>query len=100
MGNENCIDWLTGDTVISLSITQERIRNRLSKLAAEHPGEVDLVKNRDGSIYAHIPLSWLWIRPPVRQDLTDEQREQRRERLTRVIHGTKEAATAQNEQGG
>ncbi len=100
MGNENCIDWLTGDTVISLSITQERIRNRLVKLAAENPEEVGITRNRDGSIFAHVPLSWLWIRPPVKRNLTDEQRERQRERLARVKHGTKEAVTAQNEQGG
>ena len=73
-GARECvIDWLTGDEKIALSITAQALRNRIKRLKESHPDEVDYVENKDGSIFAHVPVGWLKINPP--KNLTEEQRE-------------------------
>ena len=42
-----------------------------------------MAENKDGSICAHVPVSWVKIIPT--QQLTDEQREQRAEAMRRNI---------------
>lgn len=81
MGQENVIDWLTGDDKVTLSLTQEKYRNRIKKLAEQYPDEVDYMVNSDGSVFAHVPVSWLKISPPRKVELTEEQREERRARF-------------------
>ena len=79
MGQENCIDWLTGSDKITLSLTQEKYRNRIRKLAEQYPDEVDYMVNKDGSVFAHVPVSWLKIYRP--RDVSEEERARTRERF-------------------
>ena len=65
MGQENVIDWLTGDESITLSLTQEKYRNRVKELAEKYPSKVDYMVNSDGSVLAHVPVEWLKINPPT-----------------------------------
>ena len=81
MGQENVIDWLTGDDKVTLSLTQEKYRNRVKKLAEQYPDEVDYFANTDGSVFAHVPVSWLKISPPRKVELTEEQKKARAEML-------------------
>ena len=52
--------------------------NRLRKLAAEYPEEVDIYENKDGSLFGHVPAEWMKLVPPP--TYTDEQKEKMRER--------------------
>lgn len=57
---ENAIEWLTGDDIISVSLTQKKYINKVKKLAIKHPNLVSILKeNDDGSIFAHLPLKAL-----------------------------------------
>lgn len=79
--NENCIDFLRGSKVATCYFTQRRFISRMKELAREHPEECEICEeNRDGSIVARFPSSWVKISPPRKLDLTDEQRESLRER--------------------
>lgn len=76
---ENAIEWLTGQDRIAVSFSQKRFANRLKRLAEQFPDEVDIIENQDGSVFGHMPLSWLKFRRP--RDLSEEQRQEIADRL-------------------
>lgn len=70
---ENVIEWQRDAQTATLSISQRRTISRIKKLAEKHPEKCRIIaENTDGSICAHIPVSWLKIYPE--RDLTDEQK--------------------------
>lgn len=79
---ENNVEWYTGDKVATLSFSQRRHVSKIMKYAESHP-EVEIVaKNEDGSICAHIPVSWIKISPPRSgREFTEEEKIQAAERL-------------------
>lgn len=77
---ENVIEWIRDESQASLTLTQGRFKSRIEKLAVERPGECEiLVRNKDGSIVAHVPISWVKIGPP--REVSEEQRRQAKERM-------------------
>lgn len=81
---ENAIEFIKDSDRATVSFSQVRCITRIKKLAAERPEECEIVaENKDGSICAHVPVSWVKIIPT--QQLTDEQREQRAEAMRRNI---------------
>lgn len=59
------------------SSDEKKWRNRIEKLAMEHPDEVTIIRHaedNDGCIYARIPASYMKIQPKKTRELTDEQR--------------------------
>lgn len=80
--SENVIEWIRDEQLATLSLSQRRMISRVRQLAAQHPDQCQImVENKDGSICAHIPASWLKINPP--KNLSDEQRQRIAERLNR-----------------
>lgn len=79
---ENCIEWIKDEERATLSLSQRRTISRVRQLAAQYPDQCQIVaENKDGSICAHIPVSWVKINPP--RELSEEQRQQIAERLSR-----------------
>lgn len=88
------------ETVITYSTTGEtatvdtdvfRDISFLDKASQERPDEVQLVHRRkDGGGIYKVPSKWISIRPPKQYDLTDEQRDERRKRMLKNIHGIEE----------
>ena len=37
MANENCIEWLKGDTVATVSLCQKKLQNKIRKYAESYP---------------------------------------------------------------
>lgn len=83
---ENNIEWITGEKVISLTLTSQRHITKIKKLAEKKPEDVKIIVNKDGSVYAEIPLTYLKLRAP--KDLTDEQRQKIADRFK---HNTKKS---------
>lgn len=80
--SENCIEWIRDQERATLSLSQRRTIARVKKLAAQYPDQCQIVaENKDGSVCAHIPVSWVKINPPM--NLSDEQRQRIAERLNR-----------------
>ena len=75
---ENNIEWVTGDSTISVTLTSQRHITKIRRLAERKPDEVKITTNKDGSIYATLPLSYLKFNPPM--NLTEEQKEKLREK--------------------
>ena len=69
-----------------------KLVNQLRKYAKDYPDQVQIIKeNEDGYVYAHVPYDWFKnIRPPVKRNLTEEQREAARERLKKAREKMKE----------
>ncbi|WP_434309225.1 hypothetical protein [Hominifimenecus sp. rT4P-3] len=65
---ENVIEWIRDQTRATVSLSQKRTIGRVRKLAKEHPEKCQIVaENKDGSICAHIPVSWVKISPTARR---------------------------------
>lgn len=75
---ENAIEWIYGQASATVSFSSPRHISRIKKLAEKYD-DVEICKeNADGSICAHVPVSWIKINPP--KSLSDEQRERLAER--------------------
>ena len=89
--NENVIEWLRGQNTVAVTLcTGNKFYNKLQKLAKSHP-EIQIKINKDGSMFAHIPLSWVKISPP--RKMSEEQKQQSAERLKKMREAKKETAT-------
>lgn len=71
---ENVIEFLENQQRATVTFSQGRYKTRIRKLAKARPEECQIVaENKDGSILAHIPTSWVRITPPPVR--TEAQRE-------------------------
>ena len=60
--------------------------NRVRKLAEENPEEVRIIaqpEENDGCIYAELPAKWLRVQPPRKLNLTEEELQERVNRIHR-----------------
>lgn len=81
--NEIVIEWFKGEKLASVTAySGSRIKNKIVKLAQKHT-DVSMVENKDGSIFAHIPVDWIKIQP--KRAMTQEQ-------IERAIRNFKEVA--------
>ena len=77
---ENVIEFLKDQKQATLTLSQGRYITRIEKLAEKHPEECIIeARNKDGSIVAVVPVSWIRIQPPNK--MTDEQKKAAAERL-------------------
>lgn len=93
---ENNIEWYTGDKVVTLSFSQKKYVSKIQKAAKTHPEVKILAENSDGSICAHIPLSWVKVSPPRKsRELSEEEKQAAAERL-RIAREKKSISNADN----
>lgn len=84
---ENVIEFIENEKRATVTFSQGRFKSRIRKLAAEHPEECQVVKeNKDGSLLAHIPVSWIKISPV--KEVSEEQRERARQNMLRMRRKT------------
>lgn len=80
---ENMIDFITGTKTATVSFTNQKYINKIKKLYESHKEEFDyMVENKDGSVCARIPLSWIKITPP--KQMSEEQKQAASERLKQM----------------
>ena len=82
--NENAIEWLDTKPKATVTLHGARLKNRVLHLAEEYPDEVEIRREPDengGFLVAKIPVKWVKITPPRRLELTDERKEELRERI-------------------
>lgn len=90
--NENVIEWLTGDNRASVTFPAGKFARRIIALHDKYPDEIDLVLNKDNSVWAKIPLEYVTIRKPKTVNLTDEQRKERAEKMKQIRQNRKKDA--------
>ena len=63
---ENVIEWIRNDKEVTVTLCgNSRYATKVRKLAEQYPDEVKIIHvNNDGSIVAHLPLSYIKISHP------------------------------------
>ena len=85
--NENAIEFFRDSKWATVTLSKPRLINRVLKLAEQKPDDVRILATPDtngGYLYARVPVRWIKISPPTEKNLTDEQREELRERMKSV----------------
>lgn len=86
---ENAIEWIRNSNVATVTFSQGRYISKIKKLAEKYPEEVQITaENKDGSIVAHIPVSYIKINN-LKREISDEKREVLRERARNIFHTDK-----------
>ena len=79
---ETVVGYIVADDYASFTSAETKWINKILKLKAEHPDQVDIKaypENNQGYIYAHLPKKWLKVSPP--RQMSDEQKAAAAERL-------------------
>ena len=83
--NETTIDHLAGEELCGISTGERIMRNRLAKLAEQHPEQVTLIAaNTNGSVYYKVPWRWVVVRKPKEMRYTEEQLAAMSERMKNI----------------
>ena len=82
--NENVIEWLDGDEIIAVTLHQKRFVNQVKKLAKQDANVMILAENPDGSIFAHLPISYLKLRRNRTVNQTAEEKSEWAERMRQL----------------
>ena len=54
---ENCIEWIEGDSRITITTYRKSFIRKLKAISEENPEEIEIIKeNQDGSICVRAPL--------------------------------------------
>ena len=82
--NECVIEWISGRDYVGLTAKNGSAwKNRCEELEKEFPNDVKiLARNNDGSIFAHLPYSYIKINPP--RKYSDETKKKAAERLNKM----------------
>lgn len=79
---ETVYEHAAGSPTFTVSAVERWSVTMLSRLAAEHPDEVEITsRNQDGSLVAHVPFEWMRIVP--KRKVSDKQRAASAERLAK-----------------
>ena len=82
---ETCCEYT--DSVMWVSTDERRMITRMMKLIAEHPDETEIIKRpeeNDGCLYCKVPSTWLKIAPPVKREMSDEQKAAAAQRMQKL----------------
>lgn len=82
--SENCIEFLTGESVATVTLTQRGRINNFKKLCQRFPEQMDYIENADGSICGHIPTAWIKFRAP--NNLSAEERARMSQQAKDSLH--------------
>lgn len=79
---ESCVEFVKGEPTLSWYSSDSKWIARMVQLANECPDEVEIIyKDKDG-LMVRCPASWFKPpKPPIKRDLTPEQRAELAERM-------------------
>ena len=92
--NECAMEWLRGDKVATVTFpAANRYNTKVRKLAEAYPDDVKIrYENKDGSIVATIPTSFIKISPKrAGREMTEEEKQAARERLAKYHANKKQS---------
>lgn len=89
MFRETDIDHVNGVEHCNVTTGDKVVKNRLAKLAKEHPDQVVLMAdNADSSVWYHVPWKWIQIRPPRKINMSEERRQELAEKMRSMSRNT------------
>lgn len=78
---ETAVDYIKGESCLAWYSSEPKWVNRIRQFADENP-DVQIVKDSGDSILCHCPVSWFKPpKPPIKRNMTDEQRKAASERM-------------------
>ncbi len=82
--NEFAIEWIKGADHAGVTVPSgTAFKSKLIRLSQKYPNEVKILKiNSDGSLFAHIPVSYVKISPP--KQVSEEQKAAAAERFKQM----------------
>lgn len=82
--NEFSIEWIKGAEYAGATVPSgTALKSKLLRLAEKNPDEVKIiVENKDGSLFAHVPVNYIKISPP--RQVSEEQKEAASERFKQM----------------
>lgn len=78
---ETCFEYLTDDKYGTFCSDEKKWVRQIKELHAQYPDQVKIISDQNGSIMAHLPKSWFKVKPPVKRNLTEEQRKEASDRM-------------------
>ena len=79
---ETALEHVAGENIATFYSGETKWLNQIHKLKEQYPSDVDILHvNPDGSVLAHIPASWIRIKPKKTVVMTTEQIEASKARL-------------------
>lgn len=80
---ENIIGWFKDSEIATVTFSQGRYISKIKKLAKEHPDDIKVLENSDGTILAYVPVKAIHISIRSRE-LTEEQKKALTERVKKA----------------
>lgn len=82
--NEFAIEWVKGAEYAGVTVPfGTALKSKLLRLSEKNPDEVKIiVQNKDGSLFAHVPVNYIKISPP--RQVSEEQKETASERFKQM----------------
>lgn len=89
---ETCVERISDDKYTNIYTGERKFINELNALKEQYPDDVIIEHiNSDGSICAKVPFSWFrFVKPPVKRNFTEEQRQAASERMRKARENKKE----------
>lgn len=83
---ETCFNYCNKEKAY-FSSDERKFINKVHRLQEKYPEQVRIIaepEENDGCIYCELPVEWLYVKPPVKRVLTDEQRKELSDRIKRA----------------
>lgn len=85
---ETCVEYIKGEHYLTWYSDESKWVNRIRQLAVDNP-DVQIVNDNGESVLVHCPASWFKPpKPPIKRNMTDEQRKAASERMKNIRGGT------------
>ena len=81
---ETSVGYISDEDYASFCSSEKKWINKMLRLHEQRPNEVEIIcmpEDNEGTLFCHVPKSWLKISPPRQVNYTDEQRAAMAERL-------------------
>ena len=78
---ETSVEYIKGERYLTWSSDEPKWANRIRQLAADN-ADVHIISDDGEGVLAHCPVSWFKPpKPPIKRNMTDEQRQAAAERM-------------------
>lgn len=85
---ETSVEYIKGDRYLTWYSDEPKWANRIRQLAADN-ADVNIISDDGEGVLAHCPVSWFKPpKPPIKRNMTDEQRQAAAERMKNIRGGT------------
>ena len=85
---ETSVEYIKGERYLTWYSDEPKWANRIRQLAADN-ADVNIISDDGEGVLAHCPVSWFKPpKPPIKRNMTDEQRQAAAERMKNIRGGT------------